>query len=156
MKPLAALALFALAAACARPLAFAPGTGAIVEARVLTYATSGRLGIRDEGAWTPTQEDVRGLEPVLLRRLIPELHQDEQDFKVKASAPAGYYRRYAGVHAQGRRVIAVCGELISLYAEHGGWPDNYVPLRDGGSATFGAYYDPATRAITYFEFGFNA
>ena len=74
-----------------------------------------------------------------------------------SAEPSDYYRRYAGVTVQGRRLIAICGEQRRLDDERGvDWRTDFVALRDGGSTTFGAYYDPAAATITYFEFGYVA
>jgi hypothetical protein len=152
-----ALSLALALAACAETSGFPPGTGAIVDQELIDRATCGRLGAHGEGAWTPTERDIEQLEAVLMARLAPELERDAEFYGIEPHAPGDYYRRYAGVSVRSARLIAICGEDRRFYDERGiDWRTDATPFRDGGSNSFGAYYDPVTREITYFEFGYVA
>jgi len=149
------LALILVTACSAPSRPFPANTGAIVEVDLFNRATCGPLNpFKEEGAWTPSADDIRGLETALIQRLVPELERDALVYGVRTAAN-NYYRRYAGVTVNGVRLIAICGEQRYIYERSGvDWPEGYVPLSDGGSGTFGALYNPATRQITYFEFGY--
>ncbi len=90
-----------------------------------------------------------------MTHLLPELKRDAEHFGTTPQMPSGYYRRYAGVTVLGQRLVVICGESRWLYDERGmDWRTTTIPYRDGGSGSFGAYYDPKTGTITHFEFGF--
>jgi len=100
---------------------------------------------------------IEQLETALLERLVPELELDAAFYKHVQFAPEDYIRRYSGFSLDGRPLIAICGERRDMYERAGqNWRTSYIPLRDGGSESFGAIYDPITGEITYFEFGYHA
>jgi hypothetical protein len=150
--------LFVLLSACAPPSPFQPGAGAVVDINVINRAACGRLDQFDETTgWTPSGAVISELERALHERLVSELARDAEFFSIEALKPDEYYRRYAGVILEGKQVVVICGEAKRMYDElEQDWRTTTIPYRDGGSISFGAHYDPAAAAITYFEFGFVA
>lgn len=147
-----------LLAACTPPPLFPPGTGAVVDIRLINEAACGRLRPLDQAtSWTPSTEVIANLESALHERLVRELARDSELYGVVTPTPGQYYRRYAGAAEQGQQIVVIFSEPKWLYDESGqDWRTTTILYRDGGSSSFGAYYDPAVDTITYFEFGFVA
>ena len=102
--------------------------------------------------WTPTDADIESLEDDLLLLVARKLEETGQ-----SPSPGGYYRQYAGYVIGGRRIIYVNGVDESAINNAGApnpqdWRTTPVHICDGGPITFGAEYDPRTRAFTNFAF----
>jgi hypothetical protein len=111
----------------------------------------------------PTPEDVDGSWTVpvaTLKRLerdLPQLSQlgpKPSAIEDKAFAPGGFYRQYVGITVHGRK-------LIYINAFGGGsdripfdipWRKTPVVVCDGGSAHWGAIYDPKTHKFSQLQF----
>jgi hypothetical protein len=105
-----------------------------------------------EGTWTPSATDIRAMEPALIQRLREGLvaETDSQE-----DAP-NYIRQYGGLVIDGRRVIYAHGFLERIDDPEEGWRSHARIICDGGSITFGAEYDPATRELSNFAFNGRA
>lgn len=104
--------------------------------------------------WTPTDAEIAALEDQLILRVASELEQ-----RGESPSPGNYYRQYAGFVVDGRRIIYVNGvddrgiDSDPGPAFHpGNWRTYAIQICDGGTITFGAEYDPATRTLSNFAF----
>jgi hypothetical protein len=105
-----------------------------------------------ESTWTPTDADVRAMEPALLERVRRELatatgsQENARD----------YVRQYGGLVTGGRRVIYTHGFIERIDDPDEGWRTHARIICDGGPITFGVEYDPATRQFSNFAFNGQA
>jgi hypothetical protein len=101
-----------------------------------------------ESTWTPSDADIRAMEPALLERVRQELTaaNTEED-------AATYVRQYGGLVIGGKRVIYTHGFIQRIDDPEEGWRTHARIICDGGPITFGVEYDPATR--TFANFAFN-
>jgi hypothetical protein len=97
--------------------------------------------------WTPTDEDVRAMEPALFVRLQRELLAASWD-----ADPASYIRQYGGLVIGGHRIIYTHGFTPSEHNPNDIWRTQFYDICDGGPITFGVEYDPATREFSNFAF----
>lgn len=103
--------------------------------------------------WTPSQAEIQRLEDQLI--LLVARKQEERG---ESPSPGDYYRQYAGFVIGGRRIIYVNGvdggviEGQRNAARPFDWRTQPIQICDGGSVTFGAEYDPATRELSNFAF----
>jgi hypothetical protein len=128
------------------------------------------------GAWTPSTEQISGLEGVLARVLTDSLVPWRQPLPKGTPEPenrflpvvSDYYRQYVGIIANGHRLIFINGFHRSHFqlmqridsidhargrsAHHFDWRTTPVLVCDGGAGYFSAIYDPNTRAILQFSF----
>lgn len=100
------------------------------------------------GTWTPTDADIRGMDPALLARVSEEL----RNANAQENA-AAYIRQYGGLVINGRRVIYTHGFLQRIDDPDEGWRSHPMVICDGGEITFGVEYDPETQ--TFANFAFN-
>jgi len=106
-----------------------------------------------EDVWTPTDAEVDALENDLILLLARELEKVGQ-----SPSPGGYHRQYAGFVIGGKRVIYVNGVNESAIQRAPNpdhpfdWRTQAVQICDGGTITFGAEYDVATRRLSNFAF----
>jgi hypothetical protein len=100
-----------------------------------------------ESTWTPSDADIRAMEPALIERLRTELAS------ANAQENAGaYIRQYGGLVIGGQRVIYAHGFIQRIDDPDEGWRTHARIICDGGAITFGAEYDPATQAFANFAF----
>jgi len=111
-----------------------------------------------EGIWSPSQEDIRRLERQLNLVLEESLARSLLPDSLRP-AVNDYYRQYAGVIVNGRRLIYVTGfhrqYLASVQQLHGdttAWRTQPVLVCDGGEFYFGAAYDPSDGHFIAFQF----
>jgi hypothetical protein len=100
-----------------------------------------REGPKVIGGWTPSGEDLDGLEEHLpdLRLLRSDGHGLGANGDSIAD-PAHYYRQYVGVVVGGKRYI-----YINAISEVGlDWKSGVQDICDGGTSAWGALYDPST------------
>jgi hypothetical protein len=100
-----------------------------------------------ESTWTPSDSDIRAMEPALLERVRQEL--------TTAGAQedaAAYIRQYGGLVIAGKRVIYSHGFIERIDDPDEGWRTHARIICDGGPITFGVEYDPATREFANFAF----
>jgi hypothetical protein len=100
-----------------------------------------------ESTWTPSESDIRAMEPALLERVGQEL----TDASAQENAGA-YIRQYGGLVIGGKRVIYTHGFLERIDDPDEGWRTHARIICDGGPITFGVEYDPATREFSNFAF----
>jgi hypothetical protein len=100
-----------------------------------------------ESTWTPSDSDIRAMEPALLERVRRELAtaNTQED-------AAAYVRQYGGLVISGRRVIYAHGFIEHIDDPDQGWRTHARIICDGGPITFGVEYDPATRQFANFAF----
>jgi hypothetical protein len=100
------------------------------------------------GTWTPTEAQIRAMEPALVTRVAEEL----TNANAQENA-AAYIRQYGGLVINGRRVIYAHGFVLRDEDPDEGWRSHPMVICDGGEITFGVEYDPETR--TFANFAFN-
>jgi len=125
-------------------------------------------------SWDPTSDQISELEETLTRdlraRLIEKRQPDSDGPRVH-----DYFRQYAGVHLNGKKLIFINGFHKSHVQDTVQWlsdprPESaltafpkearnevfwhFVPVHvmDGGEYYFQAYYDPASRRLLWFRF----
>ena len=91
------------------------------------------------GGWSPTAEDVAGIEQRL--PAIARLEGGINGRSIRVEHPELSYRQYVGVLVGGQRLIYVnaVGGPFSKYAQQ-----HVEIVCDGGSSFWGVLYDPAT------------
>ena len=92
-----------------------------------------------QGGWTPTPQDIAGLEQRL--PAIARLEAGVNGRSLHIEHPEQTYRQYVGVIVGGHRLIyinAVGGPFDKYAREH------VEVVCDGGSSFWGVLYDPAT------------
>lgn len=166
------LLLFPALAACSQPPAGGPPPGAVQEEVAELWAADTRTILTGDAArrmerqcsrvspgpvediWTPSEADIAPVEDALIHLLAQEL-----EARGESPSPGDYYRQYAGLVIGGKRVIYVNGVDASGVdsdpgpAFHpGNWRAYAIQICDGGTITFGAEYDPATRQFSNFAF----
>jgi hypothetical protein len=111
-----------------------------------------------EGIWSPTQEDISRLERELDRVLEKSLARSALPDSLRP-AVTDYYRQYAGVVVNGKRLINVTGfhrqylaAVQRLNADTTAWRTQPVLFCDGGEFYFGATYDPSDGHFITFQF----
>lgn len=97
--------------------------------------------------WTPTDADIRAMEPALLERLQQELVA--ADWDADAST---YIRQYGGLVIGDRRVIYVHGFTPANNDPDEGWRTHAHVICDGGPITFGVEYQTLDRRLVNFAF----
>ena len=117
-----------------------------------------------EGAWLPAPDTIRQLEIAL----IPVFQQAATKAVMEGArpgAPRDYYRQYAGIVVESRRLVYVNGfnaSLLKLEAQLRpsrpamDWRAVPIDVCDGWTDFFGAEYDPATRTVRNFRFNGRA
>ena len=144
--------LFLVLASCApapthpKAPSFAADTGTIFEAGSPDHRLTVCQADRSYDArWTPSQDDIRRIEPVLIQLLAYKLTEHRLTYDdLPSPEPRRYHRHYFGLVRGDRRFILVCGQYDSEpFAHH-----------DGGEHRFATLYDAQHRSFTWFEFGY--
>jgi hypothetical protein len=100
-----------------------------------------------ESTWTPSDTDIRAMEPALLERLRRELVAIGWE-----ADPSSYVRQYGGLVIGNRRVIYTHGFTLEGDDPDEGWRTHAHTICDGGPITFGVEYEPTTRRFANFAF----
>jgi hypothetical protein len=117
-------------------------------ARELVQQCSRDVPAPIESTWTPTEAQVRSLEPRLAALLVQEARRG--DFPETKIEVAEYYRQYGGFTVGGKRLIYVNG--FHRHLAGGSWRSEVPLVCDGGYGLFGVEYDPETREFANFHF----
>jgi hypothetical protein len=143
----ALLIALVLLAACARagPNGFAANTGRILPASSDAACSAGDSTA--DARWTPRAEEIRLLDPVLLKLIEYRLAEDNLTYRDTVSLePARYYRDYSGITRARQNYILICGQYAST--------PRYI--HDGGPSRFIALFDVTRHTFISFEFGYRA
>jgi hypothetical protein len=104
---------------------------------------------RHEGSWVPLPEDIKHLEEDLPG--LDALAKPDCCGGRRVGDPQAYLRQYFGIVSGGRRLIYVNAFLAA--GPNTDWKQSAVVICDGGSAAWGAVYNPQARRFA--EFAFN-
>jgi hypothetical protein len=141
-------------------------------ARLLTDSHFSRDAVGE--LWDPTSDEISALEKVLandLRASLIERQRPSDDGPLVHD----YFRQYAGIHVNGRKLIFINGFHKSHVEDTVRWLSethtesalksfpkgarnemfwHFVPVHvmDGGEFYFQAYYDPLSRRLVWFRF----
>jgi hypothetical protein len=117
-----------------------------------------------QAAWLPEPDTIRQLEIAL----VPVFQQAANKAVMEGArpgVPSEYYRQYAGIVVEGRRLVYVNGfnaSLLELEAQlrpprpATDWRAVAIDVCDGWTGFFGAEYDPAARTVHNFRFNGRA
>lgn len=152
-----------------------PNCGVVLSGSSARILTDTFLSRRDLGAlWDPTPAEISQLEEALGRELSNRLRSLRTPTNRRVHV-RDYFRQYAGIHLNGRRLIFVNGFHRAYVDETTEWlalphPESqltYFPadarnrefwrkvpvhVDDGGAFFFMALYDPQSRRIVGFQF----
>lgn len=144
---------------------FPDGTGVVFPAERAEEARLVCRRFESEAVWTPSGDEIASLESGLLDVLENRL----MAYGAHDTTPTDYYRQYAGVIVDGRRIVCVNGfhrihledkerlrrDLAArgIEREWSDWRDSPVVILDGGLIMFGVEYDVERR--TFWNFSFN-
>ena len=107
-------------------------------------------------SWAPTKNQVEEADArlvPLLKRVIPTLQVNGAP--VRGVDPRAYYRQYVGVMRGTRRILyinAFIPETAERVREDMHWRTEPRTVCDGGSAFFGAQYDPGKHQFVALDF----
>jgi len=101
---------------------------------------------RYESSWQPGPQDIKQLEQDLpgLNKLAPA------DSMPRVGDPGSYDRQYFGIVVHGHRLIYINAFLDAMANKD--WKAYAIVICDGGSAAWGAVYDPGSRDFSHFSF----
>jgi hypothetical protein len=94
-----------------------------------------------DGSWRPTAADLQGLEARLSQ--ISKLKSNEGMAGITIVNPEQYTRQYVAVVVAGRKLIYI-NAFPSDLEPGDSWRKRLENICDGGSAIWGALYDPET------------
>jgi|CXWL01.1.fsa_nt_gi hypothetical protein len=147
------LLVFALLVVACQPAgsdtrSFAPNTGQVVTAETPQEQLRACMHFPEHNArWTPTENDISTLNPVLIELIEYRLMEDNLTYGDSAEMrPEQYHRFYVGLEREGWRFIHVCGRYEATPAY----------ILDGGPTQFAALYDTRLQKFEWFEFGYRA
>ena len=107
------------------------------------------------GTWNPSAAVIRQLESDLpkLAALKAEMATDRYSASSRTDELENGYRQYVGLVVHGRHVIYINAwrSHRSMPGHEDDWRHKAVNMCDGGSAYWGALYDPSTRSFSNFE-----
>lgn len=111
------------------------------------------------GFWTPSEQDLDGLDSLVVRRLERDLtkrfHPGAPMSERAHSFKWSFRVQVVGVVVAGRRVLYLNGFLAGIGStgtDSSSWRRRPVIVCDGGEGLFGAVYDPQKRVLRNLEF----
>ena len=144
--------------------------GASAQLLVGSFVQDGDFG----NYWDPTSDEIAELEKVLTNDLGSHFTKKQRPNNDGPQVHE-YFRQYAGVHLNGRRLVFINGfhkSIVEYTVQWLSWPHteseltsfpkearnkkfwHFVPVRvdDGGEYYFQAYYDPLSKRLIWFRF----